>query len=150
MSNPNNIILAVIPANVDVATAEVLERARVVDPEGERTVGVLTKADLVQAEGYEEVCRVIRNETKPLTLGYYLVNSKVRQEEEREATDEKIITIITPLTNLTICPFAQLKLSAGLLHLNLRLRVNLLHHPPLLLPPPPPLYIPDIPIGDAH
>ena len=77
MANPNNIILAVIPANVDVATVDVLERARIVDPEGVRTVGVLTKADLVQEEGYEEVLGVLRNETKPLRLGYYLINSKI-------------------------------------------------------------------------
>lgn len=40
-------MLVVVPANVDAATQEILEMARDVDPDGDRTVGVLTKPDLV-------------------------------------------------------------------------------------------------------
>ena len=43
MSKPNSIILAVSPANVDIATSDSLRLARVHDPAGERTIGVLTK-----------------------------------------------------------------------------------------------------------
>jgi interferon-induced GTP-binding protein Mx1 len=45
------IILAVVPANVDVATVDILERASNVDPHGERTIGVLTKVSHNAAPG---------------------------------------------------------------------------------------------------
>lgn len=47
MKNPRSVILAVIPANVDVATQEILKMAEWYDKEGQRTLGVLTKPDLV-------------------------------------------------------------------------------------------------------
>ena len=37
----NTIILAVVPANVDIATTEALKLAKEVDPDGSRTLGVL-------------------------------------------------------------------------------------------------------------
>lgn len=43
----NAIILAVTPANADLATSDALHLAREVDPAGERTIGVLTKLDLM-------------------------------------------------------------------------------------------------------
>ena len=43
----NCIILAVTPANTDVATSDALQLAKEVDPEGRRTLGVLTKIDLM-------------------------------------------------------------------------------------------------------
>ncbi|QDZ25484.1 dynamin-related GTPase [Chloropicon primus] len=43
----NAIILAVSPANADMATSDGLRLAREVDPAGERTIGVLTKLDIM-------------------------------------------------------------------------------------------------------
>jgi len=43
----NAIILAVTPANADLATSDALRLAREVDPTGERTIGVLTKVDIM-------------------------------------------------------------------------------------------------------
>ena len=47
ISKPACIILAVSPANVDLANSDGLKMAREVDPEGTRTIGVLTKIDLM-------------------------------------------------------------------------------------------------------
>jgi dynamin 1-like protein len=47
ISKPNAIILAVTAANNDLATSDALQIAQQVDPTGERTVGVLTKLDLM-------------------------------------------------------------------------------------------------------
>ncbi|CAI5514687.1 unnamed protein product [Closterium sp. Naga37s-1] len=47
VEKPNCIILAVSPANQDIATSDAMRMAREVDPEGERTWGVLTKLDLM-------------------------------------------------------------------------------------------------------
>ncbi|GHP02455.1 hypothetical protein PPROV_000121200 [Pycnococcus provasolii] len=43
----NAIILAVTPANADAATSDALRLAKEVDPAGERTIGVLTKLDIM-------------------------------------------------------------------------------------------------------
>ncbi|KAK3101869.1 hypothetical protein FSP39_006916 [Pinctada imbricata] len=47
ISNPNSVILAVTAANTDLATSEALKLAREVDPEGKRTLAVITKLDLM-------------------------------------------------------------------------------------------------------
>ncbi|EFJ06121.1 hypothetical protein SELMODRAFT_183216 [Selaginella moellendorffii] len=43
----NSVILAISPANQDIATSDAMKLAREVDPTGERTFGVLTKLDLM-------------------------------------------------------------------------------------------------------
>ena len=45
--NPNAIILAVSAATSDLATSDAIQLARRVDPDGQRTIGVLTKLDLM-------------------------------------------------------------------------------------------------------
>lgn len=47
ISKPNAVILAVTAANTDLANSDGLQLARSVDPEGTRTIGVLTKVDLM-------------------------------------------------------------------------------------------------------
>lgn len=47
VDKPNCIILAISPANQDIATSDAIKLARDVDPTGERTFGVLTKLDLM-------------------------------------------------------------------------------------------------------
>ena len=49
ITNPNSIILAVSPANADMATSESLKIARDIDPDGRRTLAVITKLDLMDA-----------------------------------------------------------------------------------------------------
>jgi replication fork clamp-binding protein CrfC len=49
ISRPACIILAVTAANTDLANSDGLKLAREVDPEGTRTIGVLTKVDLMYA-----------------------------------------------------------------------------------------------------
>lgn len=55
MPQDRTIILAVIPANQDISTIDILERAHRVDPQGDRTIGVLTKPDLINPGGESEV-----------------------------------------------------------------------------------------------
>ncbi|GFQ75665.1 dynamin-2 [Trichonephila clavata] len=47
IKQPESLILAVSPANQDLATSDALEIARTVDPQRLRTIGVLTKLDLM-------------------------------------------------------------------------------------------------------
>ena len=51
IKNPNAIILSVTSANTDLANSDALKMAREVDPKGDRTVGVLTKIDLMDPGG---------------------------------------------------------------------------------------------------
>ena len=44
-----------------------------VDPTGKRTIGVLTKPDLINPGGEAEVLEVLSNNRKPLKLGYVMV-----------------------------------------------------------------------------
>ncbi|EYU40314.1 hypothetical protein MIMGU_mgv1a002895mg [Erythranthe guttata] len=47
VEKPNCIILAISPANQDIATSDAIKLSKEVDPSGERTFGVLTKLDLM-------------------------------------------------------------------------------------------------------
>ncbi|KAI8913237.1 P-loop containing nucleoside triphosphate hydrolase protein [Gorgonomyces haynaldii] len=69
-----NIVLAVCSADVDLANSEALRASRKVDPLGLRTIGVVTKMDLVEPNYGMDI---LTNKDYPLALGYIgVVNSK--------------------------------------------------------------------------
>lgn len=75
ISKDNCIILAVSPANTDLANSDALKLAREVDPQGLRTIGVITKLDLMD-EG-TDAREVLTNQLLPLRRGYIgVVRSK--------------------------------------------------------------------------
>ena len=57
ISRPACIILAVTAANTDLANSDGLKLAREVDPEGTRTIGVLTKVDLMYVVRLALICQ---------------------------------------------------------------------------------------------
>ena len=72
-----NIILAISAADVDLANSTALRASRRVDPRGERTIGVITKMDLVDpARG----AAILADKNYPLRLGYVGVVCKVPQQ----------------------------------------------------------------------
>uniref|UniRef100_A0A8C3WJC4 Interferon-induced GTP-binding protein Mx2 n=1 Tax=Catagonus wagneri TaxID=51154 RepID=A0A8C3WJC4_9CETA len=72
--------LVVVPCNVDIATTEALSMAREVDPEGDRTIGILTKPDLVDAGAEKAVLNVVQNLTYHLKKGYMMVKCRGQRE----------------------------------------------------------------------
>jgi replication fork clamp-binding protein CrfC len=68
ISNPNAIILAVTAANTDVANSDALQLAKAADPYGNRTIGVLTKLDLMDPG--TDASEVLNNQLIPLRRGY--------------------------------------------------------------------------------
>ena len=68
ISNPNAIILAISPANIDIANSDSLKIAREVDPYFSRTLGVISKLDLVENPG--DVIEILNNKVYPLKYGY--------------------------------------------------------------------------------
>ncbi|KAM4678469.1 dynamin-1-like protein isoform 2-T2 [Discoglossus pictus] len=67
ISNPNSIILAVTAANTDMATSEALKIARECDPDGRRTLAVITKLDLMDAG--TDAMDVLLGRVIPVKLG---------------------------------------------------------------------------------
>ncbi|WBW73724.1 mitochondrial dynamin family scission GTPase Dnm1 [Schizosaccharomyces osmophilus] len=68
IGKPNSIILAVSPANFDIVNSEGLKLARLVDPKGKRTIGVLTKLDLMD-QGTNAM-DILSGRVYPLKLGF--------------------------------------------------------------------------------
>ena len=68
------IILCVVQANMDLTTSDALQMARKLDPNGERTVGVLTKVDIMD-RGVDAV-KILLNEEVPLRYGYVAVKGR--------------------------------------------------------------------------
>ncbi|KAJ7230523.1 Dynamin central region-domain-containing protein [Mycena pura] len=78
ISKPNSVILAVSPANVDLANSESLKLARQTDPQGRRTIGVLTKLDLMDAG--TNALDVLTGRVYPLKLGFIGVVNRSQQD----------------------------------------------------------------------
>jgi replication fork clamp-binding protein CrfC len=73
---PPNVILAISAADVDLANSTALRASRRVDPRGERTIGVITKMDLVDPERGADI---LLDKKYPLRLGYVGVVCKIPQ-----------------------------------------------------------------------
>ncbi|PKK32701.1 interferon-induced GTP-binding protein Mx-like [Columba livia] len=78
--------LVVVPCNVDIATTEALKMAQEVDPRGERTLGILTKPDLVDRGTEEAIVNIIRNLVVPLKKGYMIVKCRGQQDIHNNLT----------------------------------------------------------------
>ena len=70
--------MAVIPANADMTTSQGLHLARQWDPSGERTLGVITKIDIMDRG--TDASQMILNKIVHLRLGY--VGVKNRSQED--------------------------------------------------------------------
>ncbi|KAF3171502.1 vacuolar protein sorting-associated protein 1 [Orbilia oligospora] len=82
ISKPNAIILAVTAANTDLANSDGLKLAREVDPEGQRTIGVLTKIDLM--DDGTDVVDILAGRIIPLRLGYVPVVNRGQRDIENK------------------------------------------------------------------
>ena len=71
---PPNVILAISAADVDLANSTALRASRRVDPRGERTIGVITKLDLVDPQ---RGASILTDRKYPLRLGYVGVVCRV-------------------------------------------------------------------------
>lgn len=98
MKDSRTMILAVIPCNVDIATQEILKLAKEADPQGLRTMGVLTKPDLVPERSMQKhIVDLIRGRRQDLKLGYCVVKNRGADDEgsslaERESEERAYFT----------------------------------------------------------
>uniref|UniRef100_A0A671YUR8 Interferon-induced GTP-binding protein Mx n=1 Tax=Sparus aurata TaxID=8175 RepID=A0A671YUR8_SPAAU len=72
------LILAVTPANSDLANSDALKIAKEVDPQGMRTIGVITKLDLMD-EG-TDAKDILENKLLPLRRGYIGVVNRSQKD----------------------------------------------------------------------
>lgn len=78
ITKPNAIILAVTAANTDLANSDGLKLAREIDVEGSKTIGVLTKVDLMD-QG-TDVVDILAGRVIPLRLGYVPVVNRGQKD----------------------------------------------------------------------
>ncbi|KAJ2893206.1 Dynamin- GTPase protein, partial [Coemansia aciculifera] len=78
ISKPNSIIVAISPANVDIVNSESLKFAREVDPKGSRTIGVITKIDLMD-RGTNSL-DILTGRVYPLRLGFVGVVNRSQED----------------------------------------------------------------------
>lgn len=74
VKDDRTIILCVIPANQDLATSDALKIARTVDPQGNRTLGVITKIDIMDKGS--NCKKVLMNQEIVLKYGYVGVKNR--------------------------------------------------------------------------
>ncbi|XP_030645512.1 dynamin-2 isoform X3 [Chanos chanos] len=78
ITKENCLILAVTPANTDLANSDALKIAKEVDPQGLRTIGVITKLDLMD-EG-TDARDILENKLLPLRRGYIGVVNRSQKD----------------------------------------------------------------------
>lgn len=83
------LILAVSPANTDLANSDAMKIAKEVDPDGMRTIGVMTKLDLMD-QG-TDAREILENKLLPLRRGYVgVVNRSQKDIEGRKDIKQAI------------------------------------------------------------
>uniref|UniRef100_A0A8C7G8C8 dynamin GTPase n=1 Tax=Oncorhynchus kisutch TaxID=8019 RepID=A0A8C7G8C8_ONCKI len=78
VTKDNCLLLAVSPANSDLANSDALKIAKEVDPQGQRTIGVITKLDLMD-EG-TDAREILENKLLPLRRGYIGVVNRSQKD----------------------------------------------------------------------
>uniref|UniRef100_A0A673ZI12 Interferon-induced GTP-binding protein Mx-like n=1 Tax=Salmo trutta TaxID=8032 RepID=A0A673ZI12_SALTR len=89
IKNKITIILVVVPCNVDIPTTEALKMAQEVDPEGTRTLAILTKPDLIDPGAEKNVLEIVHNKVIILNMGYFIVKCRGQKniDENMSITD---------------------------------------------------------------
>lgn len=91
IKNERCIILSILPCNTDLASNKVINHAEIYDIERNRTIGVLTKPDLLDKGTEEKIIRIIENKEINLKLGYYIIKNKSYNDNLNNITRENAI-----------------------------------------------------------
>ncbi|KAH7493925.1 hypothetical protein FOMA001_g36 [Fusarium oxysporum f. sp. matthiolae] len=90
MKQKKSIILVVIAANVNLANHIALDKAKTIDPQRQRTIGVITKPDLALTANSKEYIRVAKNQESAhkLELGWHVLRNRGEDETSLQTRDE--------------------------------------------------------------
>ena len=78
VGDPRTIIMCVLPANADMTTSDGLQMARELDPKGVRTIGVITKIDIMDKGTNAK--RMIEGKDVQLRLGFIGIKNRSQQD----------------------------------------------------------------------
>ncbi|KAG9132548.1 hypothetical protein Leryth_008473 [Lithospermum erythrorhizon] len=78
IKQPSCVILAVTPANADLANSDALQIAGIADPDGYRTIGVITKLDIMDRG--TDARKFLLGKVIPLRLGYVGVVNRSQED----------------------------------------------------------------------
>ncbi|GET90511.1 GTP-binding protein, putative [Leishmania tarentolae] len=131
VSPKNTIILAISPANTDLATSQSLRLAKQLDPEGVRTVGVLTKIDLMDKG--TDCFDVLQNKVLHLRHGFVGVVCRSQQDiNDRKSMEAARRSEYEFFANSSIySPIAE---ESGTAYLTKKLNYLLLEHIKAVIP----------------
>eukprot|EP01100_Stratorugosa_tubuloviscum_P011230 TRINITY_DN497_c2_g7_i1.p1 TRINITY_DN497_c2_g7~~TRINITY_DN497_c2_g7_i1.p1 ORF type:complete len:780 (-),score=402.94 TRINITY_DN497_c2_g7_i1:105-2444(-) len=89
ITRPNSVILAVTAANTDLSNSDALQLAKEVDPQGIRTLGVITKIDIMDKG--TDALDVLLGRIIPLQLGFVgVVNRSQADINTRKKIDDAL------------------------------------------------------------
>ena len=80
VKKPNTLIAAVISCKDDMENQMINQLARTYDPTGSRTIGILTKIDMIEDGVEAEWINILANKKYPLKLGYVAVKNPNQKE----------------------------------------------------------------------
>ncbi|KAG6825067.1 hypothetical protein H0H92_004951 [Tricholoma furcatifolium] len=80
IKRPSCIILLTVACETDFQNQGAQEMAKIYDPKGKRTVGVLTKPDRIPTSEEPDWVSIIKNEKEPLENGWYCVKQPSSQQ----------------------------------------------------------------------
>ncbi|KAF9770090.1 hypothetical protein IL306_012407, partial [Fusarium sp. DS 682] len=84
LQNSRTIVLSVLQASNDIANQGIIKLARQFDPDGGRTVGIITKPDLTNEGTESKIARVAKNlDNIKLRLGFFLLKNPSPSELEQ-------------------------------------------------------------------
>ncbi|VWU48272.1 dynamin-like protein [Hepatocystis sp. ex Piliocolobus tephrosceles] len=126
--NENCIILAVSSANVDLANSDSLKMARKVDPKHERTIGVITKCDMVDKPDVWK--KIVSGSVYPLKKGFVAVVCRSSKDIEQNVGIEESLIKEEEYFNNCIDPTNKIEclLECGINNLAKKLNNILIEH----------------------
>lgn len=89
-NSPSTLIMAIIPARPDIEADMSMELIKQVDPKGERTIGILTKLDLMNED--TDIHNYLENKVSKdlmLSYGYYGIRNKSYHTISETISSEK-------------------------------------------------------------
>ncbi|TKA74100.1 hypothetical protein B0A55_11064 [Friedmanniomyces simplex] len=90
VEKPRTIILAVVQAGNDIANQSIIRKSKLFDKAGQRTVGIITKPDLINAGAEGRIAALAKNQdTTKLQLGFFLLKNPTPKEREATITPKQ-------------------------------------------------------------
>ncbi|PMD54742.1 uncharacterized protein K444DRAFT_539458 [Hyaloscypha bicolor E] len=106
LKSPRSIILAVVSAKSDISNQIIIRNAREVDPQGLRTLGIITKPDLLveKSKMEESFMALARNESVKFSLGWHVVRNLDSARNQNQDDRDRQETLFFQESNFNRLP----------------------------------------------